>query len=55
MIGCSKIKQSLAIDIPRPRSIDALTSSEFMHYKKTILSLMHDEMVRADTPEPVLA
>ncbi len=50
-----KIKKSLTIDIPRPRSIDALTSSEFMHYKKTILSLMHDEMVRADTPEPAMA
>tara|TARA_B100000674_G_scaffold320269_3_gene266811 strand:+ start:3484 stop:4341 length:858 start_codon:yes stop_codon:yes gene_type:complete len=42
------IKQSLDISIPRPRHIDALTSPEFMEYKRTILSLMHDEAIKAE-------
>lgn len=42
-----KIKQSMNIDIERPRDLDALTSDKFMHYKKTILSLIHEEAVRA--------
>ncbi|MBE69210.1 MAG: sulfonate ABC transporter ATP-binding protein [Thalassospira sp.] len=42
------IKQSLDISIPRPRHIDALTSPEFMDYKRTILSLMHDEAIKAE-------
>ncbi|MCC9625915.1 ABC transporter ATP-binding protein [Thalassospira sp. MA62] len=42
------IKQSLNIEIPRPRHIDALTSTEFMDYKRTILGLMHDEAAKAD-------
>ncbi|AXO14573.1 ABC transporter ATP-binding protein [Thalassospira indica] len=42
------IKQSLDIAIPRPRHIDALTSPEFMDYKRTVLSLMHDEAIKAE-------
>lgn len=42
------IKQSLDINIERPRHIDALTSPEFMDYKRTILSLMHDEAIKAE-------
>jgi NitT/TauT family transport system ATP-binding protein len=37
----------MTIDIKRPRDLDALTSDKFMHYKKTILSLIHEEAVRA--------
>jgi NitT/TauT family transport system ATP-binding protein len=43
-----RIKSSLKIDIPRPRGLDALTSASFMAYKKEILSLMHDEAIRAE-------
>lgn len=42
------IKKSLDISIPRPRHIDALTSPEFMEYKRTILSLMHYEAIKAE-------
>ena len=42
-----RIKSTLSIDIERPRGIDVLTSTGFMAYKREILSLMHDESVRA--------
>ena len=42
-----RIKQSLPIDIPRPRSIETLTSEDFTGYKREILALMHDEAMRA--------
>ncbi|MBP1852009.1 ABC transporter ATP-binding protein [Rhizobium halophytocola] len=42
-----RIKTSLPIEIERPRGIDTLTSQAFMDYKRTILSLMHDEAIRA--------
>ncbi|MGA1857782.1 ABC transporter ATP-binding protein [Azospirillum sp. 11R-A] len=42
-----RIKRSMSIDIPRPRNLDALTSTEFMQFKREILHLMHDEAVLA--------
>jgi len=42
-----RIKESLKIDIPRPRSVDLLTSPEFMMLKRRIMGLIHDEAVRA--------
>ena len=42
-----RIKHSLAVDIPRPRSTETLTSKDFTGYKREILALMHDEAVRA--------
>ncbi|PWC81537.1 sulfonate ABC transporter ATP-binding protein [Azospirillum sp. TSH100] len=42
-----RIKRSMTIDIPRPRNLDALTSPEFMRFKREILHLMHDEAVLA--------
>jgi ABC-type nitrate/sulfonate/bicarbonate transport system ATPase subunit len=42
-----RIKESLTIDIPRPRSVDLLTSPEFMALKRRIMGLIHDEAVRA--------
>ena len=43
-----RIKNSLRIDIPRPRGIDTLTSEKFMGYKREVLDLMHEEAVLAD-------
>lgn len=43
-----RIKHSLEIDIPRPRSIKTVTSEKFMEYKREVLGLMHVEAVRAD-------
>ena len=43
-----RIKRSLPIDIPRPRSIETLTSEDFTRYKREVLALMYDEAVRAD-------
>jgi len=42
-----RMKRSLDIAIPRPRGIGVLTSPAFMDYKREILSLMHDEALRA--------
>jgi NitT/TauT family transport system ATP-binding protein len=42
-----RFKKTLSIDIGRPRGIDVLTSPAFMEYKREILSLMHDEVLRA--------
>jgi len=42
-----RIKETLSIDIERPRGIDVLTSTGFTGYKREILSLMHDEALRA--------
>lgn len=42
-----RIKRSMSIDIPRPRNLDALTSAEFIQFKREILHLMHDEAVLA--------
>ncbi|TYC59814.1 ABC transporter ATP-binding protein [Rhodobacterales bacterium] len=42
-----RFSRTLSIDIERPRGIDVLTSPAFMEYKREILSLMHDEAVRA--------
>jgi len=35
-----RITRDIAIDLPRPRSIEALTSVEFIHYKATIMAEM---------------
>jgi len=42
-----RIKERVAIDIPRPRSVDTLTSPEFMAIKRRIMMLIHEEAVRA--------
>ena len=44
-----RIKQSLNIDISRPRDAGTLTSLEFNDYKREILGMMREEAVRADT------
>jgi NitT/TauT family transport system ATP-binding protein len=42
-----RIKESLKIDIPRPRSVELTTSAEFIALKRRIMNLIHDEAVRA--------
>jgi NitT/TauT family transport system ATP-binding protein len=42
-----RIKEMIEIKIPRPRSVDLLTSPEFIALKRRIMGLIHDEAVRA--------
>ncbi|WP_102225065.1 ABC transporter ATP-binding protein [Acidimangrovimonas sediminis] len=42
-----RFKESLPVDIPRPRTMEALTSEAFMGLKRRILGLMHEEAVKA--------
>jgi NitT/TauT family transport system ATP-binding protein len=42
-----RIKERVEIDIARPRSVDTLTSPEFMAIKRRIMTLIHEEAVRA--------
>ncbi len=42
-----RIKEMIEIDIPRPRSVDLLTSPAFIALKRRIMGLIHDEAVRA--------
>ncbi|HVI91999.1 MAG TPA: ABC transporter ATP-binding protein [Dongiaceae bacterium] len=42
-----RIKEMIEISIPRPRSVDLLTSPEFIALKRRIMRLIHDEAVRA--------
>jgi NitT/TauT family transport system ATP-binding protein len=42
-----RIKELVEIDIPRPRSVDVLTSEGFIAIKRRIMALIHEEAVRA--------
>ena len=42
-----RIKEEVAIHIPRPRSVDVLTADEFIAVKRRIMALIHEEAVRA--------
>ncbi len=42
-----RIKEEIDIDIPRPRSVDVLTSDRFIALKRRTMSLIHAEAVRA--------
>src|SRR5438094_6263291 len=42
-----RIKEMVAVDIDRPRSVDVLTSSEFIALKRRIMTLVHEEAIRA--------
>ena len=44
-----RIKEMVEIDLPRPRSVDMLTSEDFMHLKRRIMSSIHDEALRSFT------
>jgi NitT/TauT family transport system ATP-binding protein len=42
-----RIKEMVEIDLPRPRSVDVLTSARFMSLKRHIMRLIHEEAVRS--------
>jgi NitT/TauT family transport system ATP-binding protein len=42
-----QIKETVDIDIPRPRSVEVLTSPRFMDLKRQIMGLVHEEAIRA--------
>ena len=42
-----RIKEEVAIDIARPRTVDVLTSEAFIAIKRRIMALIHEEAVRA--------
>ncbi|MET1027037.1 MAG: ABC transporter ATP-binding protein [Dongiaceae bacterium] len=42
-----RIKEMIAVDIPRPRTVELLTSAPFIALKRRIMALIHDEAVRA--------
>ncbi|HLI13995.1 MAG TPA: ABC transporter ATP-binding protein [Alphaproteobacteria bacterium] len=42
-----RIKEMITIDIPRPRTVDVLTSGPFITLKRRIMALIHEEAVRA--------
>ncbi len=42
-----RIKEMVEIDLPRPRSVDLLTSDAFMALKRRIMHSIHEEAVRS--------
>jgi ABC-type nitrate/sulfonate/bicarbonate transport system ATPase subunit len=42
-----RIKEEIAVDIPRPRSLDVLTAPEFTALKRKVLGLIREEAMRA--------
>jgi ABC-type nitrate/sulfonate/bicarbonate transport system ATPase subunit len=42
-----RIKDEIAVDIPRPRSLDVLTAPEFTALKRKVLGLIREEAMRA--------
>jgi ABC-type nitrate/sulfonate/bicarbonate transport system ATPase subunit len=42
-----RIKEVVEVDIPRPRSVEVLTSEPFMRLKRRIMRLIHEEAVQA--------
>ena len=47
-----RIKEGFEIGIPRPRSVEVLTSPEFMEMKRRVMRLIHEEAIKA-LPEGV--
>ncbi len=51
-----RIKEEIAVDIPRPRTLDVLTAPEFTALKRRVLGLIREEAMRAladaDPPGP---
>jgi NitT/TauT family transport system ATP-binding protein len=43
--GC--IKQTLEVELPRPRQLDLLTSATFMDLKRTVLAMIKEEGLKA--------
>jgi len=42
-----RIKEMVEVDIPRPRTVDVLTSPEFMSIKRRIMRSIHEEATKA--------
>ncbi len=45
--GPGRIKKSIPIDMPWPRTPDMLTSMEYLRYKEEALDLLHEEALKA--------
>jgi NitT/TauT family transport system ATP-binding protein len=45
--GPGRIKDAIAIDLPRPRSIDVMDSPRFVEYRRRIRALLSAEVTRA--------
>jgi NitT/TauT family transport system ATP-binding protein len=43
-----RVKQSVTVDFPRPRSLDLTASPEFNQMKRHIRDLIRDEAIRAE-------
>ena len=43
-----RIKKRIAVDLPRPRTVETTTSPEFNALKREVLALIREESVRAD-------
>ena len=46
-----RIKEMVEIDLPRPRTVDMLTSDAFMAIKRRIMHLIHEEAMRSVATE----
>jgi len=42
-----RIKQTIAVDLPRPRTMDLLTAPEFLRLKEEAIEAVHEEAVKA--------
>ena len=42
-----RIKEEIAVEIPRPRALDVLTSPDFVALKRRVLGLIREEAMRA--------
>jgi NitT/TauT family transport system ATP-binding protein len=43
----ARVRKILTIDLPRPREFHALTSREYLDYKREALEILHEEAMRA--------
>jgi ABC-type nitrate/sulfonate/bicarbonate transport system ATPase subunit len=46
-----RIKEMVQIELPRPRTVDTLTSDAFIAIKRRIMHLIHDEAMRSVATE----
>jgi ABC-type nitrate/sulfonate/bicarbonate transport system ATPase subunit len=50
--GC--IKQEITVDLPRPRSLDVLTSPAFTRLKRGVMVLIREEAMKALARDPLV-
>ena len=43
----ARVRKILTIDLPRPREFHALTSKEYLDFKREALEILHEEAMRA--------